>query len=762
MLRRYFSTSVLLLTVLLVACSEGDSSGGQASPETSGTVEATGTAGPTSTPTISLTPRPEASADAPAAERLEAQGDLRRAYEAYLSVASPTSQRGIDALLGAARVLLEMEHAEEARALLEPFVRAGNTPAAAHYLLARSLAALGQTDLALQHYAVYIQSGRPAAPYASLDRARLLLESSPGAAAVEAQQAYVSGLAPIRPTAIFLTAQAYERAGNISEALRWYQTMLDYTPPLDRPLALFRIATLKKLGGDTTYVADLQRILASYPATGQAQIALNELESTGQAVDPYLRGLVYYRHNDYSKAQPAFEEKIAAAPEGRASAEAYYYLAAIKESQGDLATAISMYTKVLSLNPGSGVAPDSIWWRARLLEDDGKHNEANALYAQLARDYPLSGWAKEAGFRHGLVAYRAGRYSEAASAWQDAAGQTTDATERDRLTLWRAKASQKAGDSQGARALLDPLATAGEDDYYGVRALTLLKGPASQPRATRESKVDLAPAFDWPAAEAWLTAKVGLPIGDSANQPWMQDERWTRALELWTVGRNSQAEAEVWDLLETNAGNPIAMYTMARVLDSKGRTSLSARAGQRLLRIVNTNPNAGLPKALLSLSYPAAFADAVKRAADTERISPLLMLAFVRQESFFDPRAESGVGAIGLTQVMPDTARSVAGRLGIGDYAQERLIEPELNLRLGASYMADQVKSFGNEIFVAFAAYNAGPNAARRWSKTAGDEADLFLENVEFRETRLYVEIVAENYAIYRYLYAGEPAPNLP
>ena len=71
--------------------------------------------------------------------------------------------------------------------------------------------------------------------------------------------------------------------------------------------------------------------------------------------------------------------------------------------------------------------------------------------------------------------------------------------------------------------------------------------------------------------------------------------------------------------------------------------------------------------------------------------------------------------------------------------------------------MADQLKDFNNEIFVAFAAYNAGPNAAKRW-RDAGrhDDADVYLETVEFAETRLYIEIVAENYAIYRYLYGGE------
>ena len=85
-----------------------------------------------------------------------------------------------------------------------------------------------------------------------------------------------------------------------------------------------------------------------------------------------------------------------------------------------------------------------------------------------------------------------------------------------------------------------------------------------------------------------------------------------------------------------------------------------------------------------------------------------------------------------------------------------------MNLKLGARYMADQLNRFDDEVFVALAAYNAGPNAAERWREASGDDADLYVETIEFGETRLYIEIVAENYAIYRYLYAGESEPNLP
>jgi soluble lytic murein transglycosylase len=317
----------------------------------------------------------------------------------------------------------------------------------------------------------------------------------------------------------------------------------------------------------------------------------------------------------------------------------------------------------------------------------------------------------------------------------------------------------KDGKKDAAKPLLDKLAAANEDDYYGIRAVSLLGNKQNLPKATRESKVDLTTPLDYASAETWLAARTGRAVTDPG---WSSDNRWLRAQELWLVGRTSQGDSEVFDLIESYSRDPIAMYTLARSLQSQGRIGMSGRAGQRLLRTLNANPNEGLPKALLSLSYPPAFGGLAQKYAQSERISPLLLLAFVRQESFFDPRAESPAGALGLTQVLPSTGKATADKLGVSGTDPEDFLEADLNLRVGARYMADQLGRFNNEIFVAFAAYNAGPNGAQRWRKTSGEDADVFLETIEFRETRLYVELVAENYAIYRYIYGGESVPNLP
>jgi soluble lytic murein transglycosylase len=260
------------------------------------------------------------------------------------------------------------------------------------------------------------------------------------------------------------------------------------------------------------------------------------------------------------------------------------------------------------------------------------------------------------------------------------------------------------------------------------------------------------------AAEGWLVQKTERPISET----WAGDPRWLRALELWLVGRMRYAEAEVLSLIESYSRDAMELYTLSRRLAAEGRYSASASAAGRLLAALNTEVNVGVPKPILSLAYPAAFGVIVKRYAEEEHISPLLMLAFIRQESSFDPRAVSPAGAMGLTQVLPDTGEQLAGTLGVQGFESEDLLQADLNLRFGARFMAEQLSQFGGEISVALAGYNGGPNAAKRWRDSSGPDADVFFEAIEFNESRAYVEIVSENYAIYRYLYGGQPEPNLP
>ncbi len=745
-----------LVTIVAFGCT-GERQDAEQTPTTAPETASTA-AGAGGTPAISLTPRAGVQPDLNRARTLETEGNIEDAVEIYIAAAAVASSRS-EGTLNAARLLLELDRAADVRTLLEPFVgSASGQDVAARYMLARSYTALNMPAEALQQYDLYIQSNRPALPYAYLDRARNLLDlGRPLDAAASAQTGLDLGV-PGSARGPFRTmiAQSYERAGNFTQAIAAYEDLIDS----DGAFALARIASIKRQTGDSTAANDLIRLLGSYPGSSTAVDEMTKALARGETIPPVLIGLVYYRQNEYTQAQPFFEEQIATAPFDEATAEAYYYLGAIHESRGNNVEAVENYDLATQTNPDSLIADDALWWRGRIAQDDGRLSDAQALYAELAADYPDSSWANDATFRRGYIAYVNQDYGSAASIWEQGAGATTETLQQERLTFWQAKSLLKGGNKAAADAIFNRMATSGEDDFYGIRALDLLAGRHDQPEHERESNINLNPSFDWAAAEAWLAQKTGRTV---AEGPWVTDQRWQRAQELWLVGRISQGEGEAFDLMESYASDPIAMYTFARKMQGLGRVGLAGRAGQRLLRQLDANPNEGLPKPLLSLAYPPAFGPVAAKHAADEDISPLLLMAFVRQESFFDPRAQSPVGALGLTQVLPGTAGAAASSLGINNFDVSQLLHADLNLRLGAFYMAEQLEEFDNEIFVALAAYNAGPSAAARW-RDADDaqDADIYLETVEFAETRLYIEIVAENYAIYRYLYGGESKPTLP
>jgi len=261
----------------------------------------------------------------------------------------------------------------------------------------------------------------------------------------------------------------------------------------------------------------------AHPSTSQALADLNAALDRGESFNPTVRGLVFYRNFDYARAEPAFREQIAAAPDATASAEAYYYLAAIQESRGERDAAREGYARANAVNPAGGIADDALWWQARILEDAGSESDALALYDRIVAEYPGSSWAPDAAFRRGMLPYRAGRYAEAASIW--AAG-AASLGERERLLLWQGKALLQAGDDAGARGILEPLTVANEDDYPGVRARLLLAGEHEQVKATTEGHIDLDPDYDWQAAENWLTRQtIWSAVRVGGRFPWNRYRR---------------------------------------------------------------------------------------------------------------------------------------------------------------------------------------------------------------------------------------------
>src|SRR5262249_13134273 len=166
-----------------------------------------------------------------------------------------------------------------------------------------------------------------------------------------------------------------------------------------------------------------------------------------------------------------------------------------------------------------------------------------------------------------------------------------------------------------------------------------------------------------------------------------------------------------------------------------------------------------LPRLVRELLYPRYFYDEILAESRKHGADPRLVLAIMREESRFNPRAKSAAAARGLLQFIITTARDVGRAIGLVQVAPEDLYDPRVVIQLGAKYLGDLRGRFGGDGYEVAAAYNAGPNQARLWAHLApapGDDA--YLSSINFDETKDYVRKVMNSYERYAEIYPDEPA----
>ncbi|HEY6135260.1 MAG TPA: transglycosylase SLT domain-containing protein [Rubrivivax sp.] len=162
----------------------------------------------------------------------------------------------------------------------------------------------------------------------------------------------------------------------------------------------------------------------------------------------------------------------------------------------------------------------------------------------------------------------------------------------------------------------------------------------------------------------------------------------------------------------------------------------------------------------LAQRYPTPFRDDVVAASNSIGLDPAYVYGLIRQESRFIMDARSSVGASGLMQLMPATARWTAKRIGL-PYSANMIADRDVNLKLGTSYLKLVLDDFDGSAALATAAYNAGPSRSRRWREGALQEAAAWAEGIPFNETRDYVKKVLSNATVYSALLNSVPVPAL-
>ncbi len=150
-----------------------------------------------------------------------------------------------------------------------------------------------------------------------------------------------------------------------------------------------------------------------------------------------------------------------------------------------------------------------------------------------------------------------------------------------------------------------------------------------------------------------------------------------------------------------------------------------------------------------NLRYPTPYRDLIRSSANSENLDEAWVYGLTRQESRFMHYAKSGVGASGLMQLMPATAKWAAQRMGMYGYSNDMIHDLSTNIEIGTYYMHHTLDLMGGQAVMATAAYNAGPSRAKRWMASEPLEAAIYIETIPFSETRNYVQKVMANAYIY-------------
>jgi len=382
-----------------------------------------------------------------------------------------------------------------------------------------------------------------------------------------------------------------------------------------------------------------------------------------------------------------------------------------------------------------------------------------ALY-RLARTDPLAAaalWDKklranfsagEQGYVWGQLALHAARRNlPEALLWYAEAG---DAPLAEEQLAWRMRASLRQGNWNEVKVTAEKMSPLQRNEpawiYWQGRA-ALVQGNAAEARAlfariagehhfyARLAAEELGLAFNIPPKGHTPAAEEVAAIAREAG--------FQRALALYRLDQRFESVREwIWSI---------------RGMDDKQLLAAAefARQNEMFDRAINTADKT-LALHDFSVRYLAPYREALGENARAQQLEEAWVLGLVRQESRFSAAVKSSAGAAGLMQLMPATAKWVAGRMGMRDYSWVRVTDTQVNAALGTYYLRHVLDRLDGNPVLAAAAYHAGPGRARKWRDTHALEGAIYAETIPFNETRDYVKKVMNNTMYYAALLGGQ------
>ncbi len=414
------------------------------------------------------------------------------------------------------------------------------------------------------------------------------------------------------------------------------------------------------------------------------------------------------------------------------------------------ANAAPTYEALAQEYPAHANADDALFAAAELRFKDGAQDAAMALLTEVIDHYPSGDFVAEALFKRFWILRRGSDLEGANAALQqviDRFSASDDTFDVERATYWRARLLIAAGDPEAGMTLYESVALEHPTTYYGLTARErLVELDAARAAARVKEPSDIAAIDPFPVYAG----------------PVASDQNFATAVELLRLGFGELVPSELL-AIDRTALTGDSLRLMVHVLSLAGEERAAHGLARLWLKRDLTSKISPDTKLLWTIAYPRAFREQVEKSAEAaDKLDPDLLQALMREESALDPKALSWAGALGLTQLMPGTAAEVAAKLKLKRPTNAELFDPELNLRLGGSYLSGLVRQFKGIKHYAIASYNAGAGSVGRWRKEhPEDQIDEWVEDIPLTETRNYVKRVLRSYNTYRLLYPAPPPSKL-
>ena len=384
-------------------------------------------------------------------------------------------------------------------------------------------------------------------------------------------------------------------------------------------------------------------------------------------------------------------------------------------------------------------ASEALLAKIKILEAQKDPKSATEVQQLLIAQYANSQEAAEYRWKVAQNKAKAKDYKAALQWAQPIIINNPDSILAPRAGFWVGKWATKLGKNESAQKTYEYVLSQFPYSYYAWRSAAILGLNVSNFNTLRQMNPQIVPLLR-PVPPAGSDTFKELYLLGQDRDAWLQ---WQT--EFQNKMQPTVTEQFTEGLMRLLKGeNLIGIDKIAKLED---RETPSEKAEYQALR-----------KQLMywQARYPFPYLQEIEKWSKERQINPLLVTAVIRQESRFEPKVKSSAGAVGLMQVLPSTAKSIAPQAKL-DSKKIDLENPDNNIMLGTLYLDHTHQQYGNNSLLAIASYNAGPGNVSKWLQTLPKEdPDEFVEAIPFDETKNYVRQVFGNYWNYLRLYNPE------